>query len=284
MRKARHVLDERNNAFVQTVVETSKRRQGHIDKGAILWRAQVGIASQVVSFPTWVSLREKSSEYFECEMPLPLPLERMTPLKDRAEEGRVNSKGIPCLYLSTDRDTAMTEVRPWIGSHVSVAQFIILRDLTVVDCSGNYGRFSLRDKEELPPDEREARVWQDINSAFSEPVTRLDDVAGYAPTQILAEAFRNAGNDGVIYGSKLGAGTTIAVFDLEAAELINCEWHQVKSVKLEFTDAEGMYCAEKYMDSDDAKIRDPTNPQYGRNDSPRRKKKNPQRKKSAGLD
>jgi hypothetical protein len=28
------------------------------------------------------------------------PLERMKPLKDRAQEGRVNPKGIPCLYAA----------------------------------------------------------------------------------------------------------------------------------------------------------------------------------------
>ena len=59
----------------------------------------------------------------------------MMPLPDRANEGRVNPKGIPCLYFSSDRDTAMTETRPWIGSLVSVAQFVMLRELTVVDWS-----------------------------------------------------------------------------------------------------------------------------------------------------
>lgn len=39
------------------------------------------------------------------------------------------SKAFLCLYLSTDPQTAMSEVRPWIGSTLTVAQFRILRNL-----------------------------------------------------------------------------------------------------------------------------------------------------------
>ena len=58
-------------------------------------------------------------------------------------------------------------------------------------------------------------VWSAINEAFSRPVTRSDDVAEYAPTQLLAEAFRTRlGRDGRLYGSNLGKGKNIALFDL----------------------------------------------------------------------
>jgi RES domain len=193
-------------------------------------------------------------ETFEVEMPRPLDPKRMVPRRDRADEGRVNPKGIPCLYLSTERDTAMTEVRPWIGTCVSVGQFIILRKLNVVDCSmDNENSIDLRtDPEKVD------KVWRDINRAFSEPVTRSDDIAEYAPTQVLAEAFRSAGYDGLVYGTKLGIGRTVALFDLNDAELVNCEGFRVKSVNLTFSPAASMYCADKYLDSDDGEINDPT--------------------------
>jgi len=185
------------------------------------------------------------------EMPAPLDPTRMVPLRDRAGEGRVNPKGIPCLYFSTDRDTAMAEVRPWIGSYVSVAQFIMLRDLKVVDCSAEGGpRTRSFPKKEPEPGKGGEGVWRDINWAFSEPVTRSDDVAEYAPTQVLAEAFRNAGYDGVAYGSKLGTGKTIAIFDLDAAELASCEGYQVESIKVGFSSATDMHFSERYLDPD----------------------------------
>ncbi len=58
---------------------------------------------------------------------------RMKPIPGQASEGRANPKGIPYLYLATHRDTALAEVRPWIRSLFSVAQFKIVRDLVVVN-------------------------------------------------------------------------------------------------------------------------------------------------------
>ena len=99
---------------------------------------------------------------------------------------------------------------------------------------------------EPEPAKREELVWGSINRAFSEPVTRIDDVAEYAPTQVLAEAFRNAGYDGIAYGSKLGTGTTVAIFDLAAAELANCHLYKVEAVNLKFSMAANPYYVEKY--------------------------------------
>jgi hypothetical protein len=151
----------------------------------------------------------------------------------------------------------MTETRPWSGSYVSVAQFVVLKDLTVVDCSTveklTAWRFDLclgLNEHEPEPDKREECVWGDVNRAFSEPVTRNDDVAEYAPTQILAEAFRSAGYDGIVYGSKLGDGKNVAVFDLAAAELANCHLYRVDSVKLKFSTAANPYYTEKYCETD----------------------------------
>ena len=238
-RKARHILDATNQRFLETVVETSKKRKGVIEKDAVLWRAQLGHG-----WRTETSVEEDQVvETFEVESPL--PSERMTPLLDRAYEGRVNPKGIPCLYFSTDRDTAMAETRPWIGSYVSVAQFVMLRELSVVDCSSDSAMKMLIFREPNP-DKREKLVWSNINRAFSEPVTRSDDVAEYAPTQVLAEAFRNAGYDGIVYGSKLGKGRNVAIFDLSAAELANCHLYRVEAVNLTFSQAANPYYTTKY--------------------------------------
>jgi RES domain len=243
MRKARHVLDEKNQAFVQTVVETSLKRKSIVKKGALLWRAQIGHDWRVEE------IKDEDGNVIDgFEVPEPFRPRRMTPLADRASEGRVNAKGIPCFYFSTDMDTAMTEVRPWIGSHVSVSQFVILRELSVVDCSDVAGQWSFLDfgDEEPTPEKVEESVWGCINEAFSKPVTRTEDVAEYAPTQVLAEVFQRAGFDGIIYGSKLGTGKTVAVFDLEAAELANCHLYEVDAVNIKFSVAANPYYIGKY--------------------------------------
>ena len=72
--------------------------------------------------------------------PLGYPAERMKPLPNAPTEGRVNPAGIPVLYMATNRRTAISEVRPWIGHSVSVAQFRIRRRLKAVDLSKEIGR------------------------------------------------------------------------------------------------------------------------------------------------
>ena len=130
IRKFRHILDARNQRFLDAVVQTSSKRKHRIKKGGVLWRAQLGhdwCAQRIVD--------ENDIEVDSFYLEGPHPPERMKPVPGRSVEGRINPKGIPCLYFSTDMTTALTETRPWIGSYVSVAQFAMLRDLTVVDCS-----------------------------------------------------------------------------------------------------------------------------------------------------
>lgn len=131
MRKARHIRDAKNQRFLDTVVETSTKRKRVFVQGAVLWRAQLGNDWKTET----VDEENEKVEPFIVETPY--KLDRMMPPSDCACEGRVNPKGIPCLYCSTDRDTAMAEIRPWIGSYVSVAQVVMLRELSVVDCSSD---------------------------------------------------------------------------------------------------------------------------------------------------
>jgi RES domain-containing protein len=131
----------------------------------------------------------------------------MKPLPLSAYEGRANPKGIPCLYLATTGETAMSEVRPWLGALVSVATFEVVRPLSVVDCSVLHDQYfnlaflERRLLEPIPPEKVDQVVWAAIDGAFAEPVTRTDDTADYAATQTIAELFRSEGYDGVVYKS-----------------------------------------------------------------------------------
>jgi len=132
----------------------------------------------------------------------------------------------------------MAEVRPWIGSHVSVALLETETELKLVNCSTKYAPPVGSDTQAV---ELEPWIWHQINLSFSRPVTRSEDVAEYAPTQVMADVFRNYGYDGVAYGSRLGSGTTMAMFDLSAARIVKCFLYTVKEVNLNFSDAEDEY-------------------------------------------
>ena len=89
-------------------------------------------------------------------------------------------------------------------------------------------------------------MWWYINQAFAEPATRSDDSADYAPTQVLAEWFRLHGFDGLIYGSSMGKGSNVAVFDLSCAELAMCYLYEAKAVQMNFQFASNPYHVPEY--------------------------------------
>ena len=176
-----------------------------------LWRAQRG-CRVCIELPgkqqSWKDDTDSCGYPLDCR---PFSVERMKPEPEKAKEGRINPKGIPCLYLATHQDTAMSEVRPWHEARISLARFELTQAVVLVDCS-----------QEFPndPTNEEARNWYWIGEAFSRPVTSSDDVSDYAPTQILAEAFRQRWYDGIIYNSGLNNdGKNVALFDLSHANV-----------------------------------------------------------------
>lgn len=226
--ESRYLRTKKQQEFLDTVLYTSASRSDEVAEATLLWRSQLGHDWKDV-----VMDGEPDQE------PWPFPAERMKPLRYEASEGRVNPKGLPYLYLSTDLNTAVAEARPWVGAFVSVAQMKVLRHLRVVDLSKEPRRLMVYAGE---PDanERERAVWQDLNVAFSQPATRNDSIAEYVPTQIIAELFRCHGFDGICYQSALGRGRNIALFDIDAAEVMNCSLYTVG--KIDFTiDEENRY-------------------------------------------
>ena len=218
--RTRYLHSANGEKFLRAVADTCKARLRNFSEGAEFWRAQVG--------------HDWTSDADGRRISGPHPETRMRPWQDRAYEGRVNAKGIPCLYLATTREVAMSEVRPWIGSILSVARFSLGRDVTVVDCSKYHG-FDAPDAEPSDSEEVNEAVWAHIDYAFSRPVTRSDNTAEYAATQIIAEVFRTEGYDGVIYKSAFApTGYNIALFELDAALQTESYLFQVSTATFEF--------------------------------------------------
>jgi hypothetical protein len=234
--ETRYLYGLRVRAFLDCVRATISSRKRKLAKDRVLWRAQLGHASQLVTLDAAKVWESRSSGPMEIEVPAPYGCDRMKPQARFAREGRVNPKGIPCLYLAQDPDTAMAEVRPWPGSFVSLARFRLGSDAVVVDCSPDDrdGERPQGDEESDDPAERERAVWNDVAEAFSEPVTPSDSDADYVPTQILAELFRNEGCQGLAYQSRLGKGRNVAIFRLDAAEFVTCDLYSTEAISYTF--------------------------------------------------
>lgn len=216
--RRRYLRSAEAEMFLRMVGRACHERTATIPTGTLLWRAQLG--------HDWATHPKRGGK-----IKAPHPKNRMKPLYDRAYEGRVNPKGIPCLYFATSPEVAMSEVRPWIGSTITVSRFRIRRDLVLVDCSRN----GLVEAETEPSPEADKHVWASIDEAFSQPVTDTDSKADYAATQALAEVFAEEGLDGVVYRSVFSAqGKNVAVFDLDAATLVDSSLFTVKGAHFEF--------------------------------------------------
>ena len=231
----RYVWDSAARAFLDTVSATLHDRDVKVPEGKILYRAQQGI--------DYEDYTDEAGTLIEGADPVAYGAQRMKPLATRAIEGRANAAGIAVLYLSITAETAIAEVRPWLGSEVSVAQFKVLRDLRVIDLTrghqkSSFGKMTwahLLGEREVTSEEKEEVVWTDIDAAFSRPVTAHGDSAEYVPTQILAELFRSLDYDGLVYRSNFGEeGYNLALFDLDAAKAINAAPYRVTGVRVCF--------------------------------------------------
>jgi len=229
-RSARFIHDRKVITFLNTLLVTSTNRHRTVSEGKFVWRAQLGNSTQ-----------EREQDEVVWDESVPYPPSRMKPLPYAAEEGRVNPKGIPCLYVANDKETAMSEVRPWIGSNVSVGQLRTTRNLTLIDFSVGYKSKLDFFFEEPSPEEREKSIWAQVDRAFSRPITSDPSTAEYVPTQVISEFFKKKGFDGVVYKSQLGPGFNLALFDLSAADLVNCALYPVTSISFTFGELENAY-------------------------------------------
>lgn len=228
-RSRRYIRSKEANRFLESVRNSCSVREKNIKKGRGFWRAQLGHGLRYIS-------------EIDDKLPSAYPPDRMRPLGDRASEGRANPKGIPVLYLCSNKDAAMSEVRPWLGSMISLAHFETTKSLRVVDCTRSNQQRVPKFFEDPSADEYESMVWADIDEAFTRPVTRSDDSSDYVATQILTELFRDAGYDGIAFRSAFGERSiNLALFDLGAADIYSCQLFEATSAKINFRERDDPY-------------------------------------------
>ena len=238
----RFILSDYWKKFVDNIVSTAKKRAKTLKKGKKLVRARIGTR--------WIQFDD------DDEQPYPIsPHEMGPPPKQLATAGRSNSEGIPYLYLATEIETAIAEIRPWIKSEVTIGFFEIISDLKIVDTSDdkpknsfflyeslNIGKvdFNIRKKpnHRYTSAEKEEYIWGDINSAFSRPISPNDSPLKYLPTQFLSEKLKIEGYDGVAYRSSLNEkGYNITLFDPQKAKCLACRMYEIKKITYDFEES-----------------------------------------------
>ena len=232
--KFRYFRTDWSSGYIGALKHTCKKRIIIITQDTELWRSRLE-GSLVPCAPDDMTIQAYSCE----DMAAPPP--------NLTRASRIGVTGIPVLYLSSDKDTAMSEVRPWKNQPVSLAKFHVTKDLNIVDCCqcGLDGTIadlnklwplaSLKRKEIIPDSEQEDIAWAWIDSAFSEPVSQLDEPLEYIPTQVIAEFFKTVGYDGVKYRSSVAPGYNIALFDVNSAKAIETMLYYTNDICYRFS-------------------------------------------------
>ena len=224
MRELR-VWDQAVATFLEDVRRTATKRLEVIPAKTVLFRAQLGIRE---------GLRVEDDAVFD---PIPYRPDRMMPDPKRVQSGRANLPRAAVVYAASNKETAVAEVRPWLGMEVSVATLATTRDLRAVNLTSTSQALTLDERLgriAVTPEKTETAVWAAIGQAFSRPVARGDEATGYRPTQVLAQMLRDEGADALVYTSALvKEGFNVAIFGLDDVEVICVEPREVTVVCVE---------------------------------------------------
>lgn len=123
-----------------------------------------------------------------------------------ATEGRLNRARESVMYLASDAATAVAEVRPHPGHLVSTATFQNTRPLRVAD-------FARRNVLDFAADRRLEALWKilSLSSFITLPVIP-ESKHLYLATQLISDAVRLAGFDGVKFRSSVSKGENLVGF------------------------------------------------------------------------
>ena len=137
------------------------------------------------------------------------------PPESVATAGRINSEGIPCLYLADSDITTFHEVRARVYDHVTLGEFKNIMPLNIIDLCNldSITPFQYEDVE-LTWFAINIEAIKQIAKEISKPMRRFDKDIDYVPTQYIADYIKNLGYDGIKYKSTINeGGINYAIFD-----------------------------------------------------------------------
>lgn len=142
--------------------------------------------------------------------------------------GRCNPVGIPYLYLSNTKETAVNETKPSIGETLTLATF-------KVDVSNI---FSFIQDENFCVDnslDEDVKYLMKLIAKDLGKIITKDDKLSYIPLQFISEYIKNLGYDGFVYSSTVGSGENLVMFNWkEKTKIINKEEITIKKIDIKF--------------------------------------------------
>ena len=205
----------------------------------LLWYLRLS-ADELNQFKYWYRARIQKSK--DDVYPL---TEMGAPPNHLTTQGRANPAGIPYLYLASDPDTAVAEVRPHTGEYASVAQITIKPGLEILDLRNprlsvspfliHLSPFEVDEESEISTLREDISFLVELGKELTRPVLPHAAAIEYLPSQFLCEFIKKCNYHGVIYESSVGDGVNLSLFDPEGVTFIENQSHQVTKVSVEIS-------------------------------------------------
>lgn len=147
------------------------------------------------------------------------------PPPDKTKYGRMNPQGISYLYLSSDLETCVAEVRPSLTDTISVGVFKVKKQLKLVDVINPFIGSPFKYKNDFTLIYTAKGFLKSLGNTLMLPIDPRNSYLEYLPSQYVCEFIKSLGYDGLIYKSTVLNGLNYILF-----EQINVECFKVNQV------------------------------------------------------
>lgn len=157
-----------------------------------------------------IELEEENFYWIKSKIKNPYSWKELwkTPTK-KAKAWRMNRSWISYLYLGSSVDTCISEIKTYPWRIVSVWEFIVQKDINLID-------FRVIPLENYFEDKNKLEVFKflrDISDELSKPIWS-DEESDYLVTQFISDIIRMLWYDGILYNSSVSNdGYNIAIFN-----------------------------------------------------------------------
>lgn len=173
-----------------------------------------------------------------CEESQMYTLDQMgKPPLDSTSNGRANPVGIPCLYVASDKKTAISEVRPSKGENVCVAAFKADKEILFADLRNPRKTISpfILSEEQIKLLRRYMEYLCRLSEELTLPVSLKSAHLEYLPSQYLCEFIKHCGFDGLMYKSAMGTGVNYAIFNDTKVTCLNVQQYRIDEISVEYS-------------------------------------------------
>lgn len=168
------------------------------------------------------------------------PKDMGAPPKGKSSDGRANARGIECLYLSSDEDTTLHEIKAGMFDYVSIGKFELKKDITVVNLTEISEISPFTEGVDVLELTLDREILSKMDFEIGKPLRREDSTLDYVPTQYLVDSIKKFEHDGELeyqgieYRSTVSPGQyNLAIFYPELFECVSVATYDVTNINYE---------------------------------------------------